>query len=173
MSVLLNTDPILPEIIDEETRLLVIGLALSPKSAEMGHYYDDPDEQFYSLLSSSGLVSEEVTAEQDRKLLNHHIGLTNLIKNKPVTSAEEIKPIDHSIGEIIRTVFDYEPEIVCFNGELTYTHFYDRRGDYGLQKVKVGDARVFVVPDSNTRRCEMSFEEKLGYYEELTKLIRG
>lgn len=173
MSILLNTDPLLPDIIDEQTRLLIIGLALSPKSAETGHYYADSDEQFYALMYHSGLVSEDLTPRQDRELLNYHIGLTNLIKNKPITSTREINPIDHSIGEIIRTIFDFQPEIVCFNGELAYTHFYDRRGEYGLQKVKIGDAKIIVVPDSNIRRCEMTFEEKLAYYEELNNLLRG
>jgi len=93
MSILLNTDPLLPDIIDEQIRLLIIGLALSPKSAETGHYYADSDEQFYALLFQSGLVPEKLTPEQDEVLLKHNIGLTNLIKNKPITSAQDIIPL--------------------------------------------------------------------------------
>ncbi len=173
MSFLLHTDPLLSDIIDDHVKMLIVGLAFSPQSAATGHYYADPEEQFYSLLYQSEIVSTELSAAQDLELPGYGIGLTNLIKNKPIFSAEEINPIDHSIGEIIRTIFDYKPQIVCFNGELAYTHFFDRHGEYGLQKGKIGDAQVFVVPDSNPRRCDMPFEEKLLHYKDLNKIFSG
>lgn len=170
MSVTLNIDPLMEDVLDSNIRLLFVGLAHSPASIASGHFYAEKADQFYQLLFRSKLVDRSLNSKEDRALLQYRIGLTMLVKNRAIEFTTEIKPTDHSMGSLIRTVFTNTPKITCFNGLEVHTRFFDRHADYGLQKETIGDSQIFVVPDSNSDRSDLSFDEKLVYYRQLGKL---
>ena len=171
MSVVLNTDPVLPDIVDANIGLLFVSLAHTPSSVEAGHFHADPSDRFYELLHQSGLINKSIPAEQDTTLLSQGIGLTTLVRTRAIESVAEIEPTDHSIGDLIKLVFQSQPEVVCFLGEETSRRFFDKRGEYGLQNDTIGEALVFVLPDPRESPNTISFDEKLNYYRELRRSI--
>jgi len=171
MSFTLQTDEILPHILSDTIRLLVVGSAPTPVSGELGHYYADKSEQFYRLLHDAGFTDERLTPELDWQLPDAHIGLTHLAVTTSVEHPTDLEPVDYSIGRLIRLVFEYSPKIVCFNGEHAFQQFFDRSCSFGEQKVRIGEATVYVVPSSNTRFDGRPYRKKLTWYENLHQVV--
>lgn len=166
----LRTEELLPDIIDNNVHILFVGLAPSEYSAECGHYYADEDDEFYQLLFDAKLTSEQVIPHRDHTLPEFRLGLTHLSNTKTFAEACEPDPVDYAIGKLIRLVFTHKPCIVCFIGKVAFKQFYDLPADYGVQKERIGSAKVFVVPDSHpTRRNDLK-ADVIKFYRQLYEL---
>ncbi|HKJ69933.1 MAG TPA: mismatch-specific DNA-glycosylase [bacterium] len=163
----LRTEELLPDIIDNNVRILFVGLAPSEYSAECGHYHADEDDEFYQLLFDAKLTSEQVMPHRDHRLPEFRIGLTHLSNTNTLADVDEPDPVDYAVGKLIRLVFTRKPCIVCFIGKAAFKQFYDLPTDYGLQKQRIGTARVFVVPDSHPARRKDPQADVIKFYRQL------
>ncbi len=82
---------ILRDVVVPNPRLLLIGINPSLRSAEVGHHFASPGNPFWRLLFAAKLVPEALTAEQDRRLAEFGIALTNLCA-RGTRSAAELTP---------------------------------------------------------------------------------
>jgi|GEM_PF-1706375 len=170
MSDHLRTEEILPDILNGQVEMLLVSAAVTPASEAAGHYFSGKRSSLYHILYTSGLTSRRLNPEQDRQLLHHGIGVTTLCKTRAVENPEELEPIDYAIGSIIRKVFECRPEVVCFLGLTVFSQFFDRTGDYGLQREQVSGVPVFVVPDIGNVN-ETNGEAVLPHYRELQAFL--
>ncbi|MEJ2049279.1 MAG: mismatch-specific DNA-glycosylase [Calditrichota bacterium] len=171
MTYSLQTKEILPDILDTNIRILFIGAAPSRASADTGHYYADASDQFYQLLFEGGFTEEPLSPEQDHVLPEYRIGLTHLTKTRAVDDPDKLEPVDFSIGRLIRLVFEYSPEVVCFNGEIVFRQFFNTSAQFGPQKERIGGAGVYVVPASSAENDHRAYQEKLKWFRELYRIL--
>jgi len=166
----LPTEDLLPDIIDRRMNLLFVSPAPLHSWVESGHYHVGNGDRFYELLEVAGLTADRIAPSADVTLLDHGIGLTTLSKTKSVHDAEELEPVDFSIGRLIRLVFENSPEIVCCEGKQVFRDFFDRQGDFGIQKEKIADALVFIAPSSTGDQIEYAKLSK--HYRQLRQLLQ-
>ncbi len=74
----LSPDQTLPDHLSQGLKLLFIGINPGYYSAQVGHYYARPGNLFWWALSNSGLLPQMLGPENDEKLLEFKIGLTEV-----------------------------------------------------------------------------------------------
>ena len=70
----------LPDYLQPDLRLVIVGFNPGSRSAEIGHYYAGRGNLFWPLLYESGLIPEPLTYADDARVLEFGIGLTDLVK---------------------------------------------------------------------------------------------
>ena len=70
--------------------MILVGANPGDRSARVGHYYAGRTNQFWPILYESGVIPEPLSYEDDRRMLEFGIGMTDLVK-MPTRGIEEIE----------------------------------------------------------------------------------
>ncbi len=170
---------ILPDYLESDLRVVFCGTAVARDSAAVGHYYAGRGNEFWSLLYESGLTRERLTYEQDARILEFGIGLTDLAKY--VVSSTDVG---------MRTHFDpyrfavsmekYRPRWIAFNGKTAASVAaralrYRKDLLLGPQPWTVAGIPVFVAPSSSSsNRDPNHWQNRMGrvdWFADLAKLL--
>jgi len=87
----------LPDYLKRGLDVVFVGFNPGERSAHIGHYYAGRGNQFWNFLYESGLVPERLRPEQDRRVLEFGLGLTDLVKRWS-RSANELRAEDFNNG---------------------------------------------------------------------------
>jgi TDG/mug DNA glycosylase family protein len=167
-------------------RILFVGINPGVRSAETGHHFAGFSNRFWKLLAESRLVPEPITYEDDARLLEWGLGITNLIA-RPSPGIGDLKPQEYIEGWTIleRKIARYRPRVVALVGVTLYRSIVPlldppgiavattrrARGTpesvLGLRPEVVHGARIFVLPNPSGRNANFSYEEMLGAFTAL------
>ncbi len=161
----------LPDILIPNPLILFVGINPSIRSAEAGHHFASPGNPFWKLLYAARLVPEPLTCEQDGRLIEFGLALTNLCPRATRSAAElTTAEMDRGRAALARKIVRVKPRIVAFVGISIYRHFFRlATGDgAGPKQEKIGDARVFALPNPSGLNASFpGFKDKLVWFEKL------
>jgi thymine-DNA glycosylase len=162
----------LPDYLRGGLDLVFVGINPGMKSAATGHHYAGAGNHFWPLLHESGLVSEPLTYEQDARVLEWNIGLTNLVE-RASPSLADLSPDELRAGarKLRKKLEPHAPRVVCFNGKRIYEVFAGHRCEFGIQPEHIGAATVFVVPSTSARTAAYQRADKLKYFVQLRRIV--
>jgi len=167
----------LPDYLQPGLDIVLIGLNPSSISVREGHYFANPRNRFWTALNRSGLVPVQLSPALDKQLMDHGIGLTDLIK-RPTSQASGLNVADYREGAPIlkAKLLDYQPAIACFHGMMCYRAYLKYaeglrdKPNLGLQRHLIGQSQVFVVPNPSPANAQYSLEALVDWYQQLGKL---
>lgn len=161
----------LPDILRKGMKLVIVGINPGERSAKVGHYYAGRGNQFWPLLYESRIVPEPFEHEDDQRLLQFGIGLTDLVK-RPTRGVEDIKREEFAEGRVLlaRKLEEFQPRMIAFNGSIGYEKFSGRPAKHGLQKEKLYGAQVFVLPSTSGLNT-VGNDTKLRYFRQLAAIL--
>ena len=81
----------MPDLIAPGLDVLFCGISPSLRSAETGQHFARPGNRFWPALHLAGLTPRQLRPEEDRELLDHGLGVTNLV-DRPTRTAAELAP---------------------------------------------------------------------------------
>src|SRR5437867_9009579 len=153
----------LPDYLREGLEIVFVGLNPGLYSAQVGHYFAHKHNRFWPALSASGLVPEPVGPEDDARLLEWGIGLTDVVK-RPTHGIHELTPAEFRRGaKALRDkLVRYKPRIVCFVGLTGYRVCCGSDGSPGPVAGCFAEAQVFVFPSTRPRHDDFSLCSFLG-----------
>ena len=163
----------LPDYLAPGLDLVFVGANPGVISSRLGHYYANPRNPFWTLLHESGLVPEPLTREDDDRILDYGIGLTDLVK-RPTAGISELSADEKRAGatRLEKKLRLVQPLVVCFNGKEVYKGFTGLDCDLGLQRdERIEGARVFVMPSTSPQNTRWSTKRKLGFFRDLKRLV--
>lgn len=167
----------LQDYLEMNLDLVFVGINPSLMAAHRGRYYAGPGNHFYKLLHESGLTPRLVSFEEDYKLLQYSIGLTNIVE-RPTRSAADLKRTELKEGSKVveEKLKLFKPRIAVFNGKCIYevfAHITTKSKFYfGLQPERVGDTAIWVTPSSSARCANFPrMVDKLHFYTALKKYL--
>jgi double-stranded uracil-DNA glycosylase len=162
----------LPDYLRRGMRLVIVGCNPGEQSARVGHYYAGRHNAFWPLLYKSGIVVEELSHKEDRRLIEFGVGLTDLVK-RPTRGEEEIGREEFAEGRVMlaQKLEQFVPRVVAFNGKNVYERFAQRPCVLGLQKDKIYGARVFVLPSTSAKNAAAA-GVKLRYFRQLARFLK-
>src|ERR1700691_4055019 len=70
----------LPDYLRKGMRMILVGANPGDRSARVGHYYAGRGNQFWPIMYESGVIPEPLSYEDDRRILEFGIGMTDLVK---------------------------------------------------------------------------------------------
>ena len=163
----------LPDYLRRGMKLVLVGCNPGDRSARVGHYYAGRSNAFWPLLYESGILPEELSYNDDKRIIEFGIGLTDLVK-RTTRAMEEIERQDYAEGRILlaRKLEEFVPRVVAFNGKHVYERFAQRACKLGLQKGKLYGAQVFVLPSTSGLNTTGK-GVKMRYFRKLAELLRG
>lgn len=155
-------------------RVLLVGINPGIRSAEIGHHFAGPSNRFWKLLYDSGLVPEPIGTEDDVRLPEWGLGITNLIA-RPTRGIDTLRPAEYAEGQRIlrRKVRRWRPDVVAFVGVTLYRSVFARPAALpvvlGLQAERFEEAAVFVLPNPSGRNANFTYAQMLKAYRSLKR----
>lgn len=165
--------PQLGDILIPRPRILFVGINPSIRSEQIGHHFGSPANPFWRLMYAARLVPVEMTCQDDRRLTEFGLALTNLCP-RATRAASELTRDEMNRGRdaLDAKIRRLSPEVVAFVGISIYRHFFGRGTDGGAgpKPRAIHGARVFVLPNpSGLNAAFPGFKHKLVWFERLRK----
>lgn len=120
-----------PPIIDQHSRVLILGSLPGPQSLRAGQYYAHPQNKFWQLIYS--VFDEQVMEDYQSRcefLLQHRIGLWDVLQ-----AADREGALDNNIRNAVANdfiaFFAHYPEVkrIIFNGRTAEKYFRQNYAD--------------------------------------------
>jgi TDG/mug DNA glycosylase family protein len=155
-------------------RILFVGINPGQRSAAIGHHFAGYSNRFWPLLYDSKLVSERIKAEDDGRLPEWGLGITNLVR-RMTPGIDALRPDEYLAGAtaLRRKIRRFKPAIVALVGVSLYRSLFDVRSgtrvSLGLQENTLEGARVFLLPNPSGRNANFSYAEMLRAFRALRR----
>ena len=162
----------LPDRVGPGTRILFVGINPGLRSAATGHHFAGYSNRFWKLLFESNLVPEPLTHQDDWRLPEWGLGLTNIIQRSSA-GIDALKPREYVAGRkrLIATVKRYRPHAVALLGVTIYRTLFP---EYRIGRIRLGpqgkalaDCPVFVLPNPSGRNAHYSYRTMLTAFRAL------
>jgi len=162
----------LPDYLRKGMKMILVGTNPGDRAARVGHYYAGRTNQFWPIMYESGVIPEPIGYEDDRRMLEFGIGLTDLVK-RPTRQVEEIEREEFAEGRVLlaQKLEEMRPRVIAFNGKTVYEKFSGRPCKLGLQREKLYGAHVFVLPATNGENGGAERGVKMRYFKKLAELL--
>ena len=157
--------------------MLFVGINPGVRSAAIGHHFAGYSNRFWKLLYDAKLVPEPLRAEDDRRLGEWGLGITNLIP-RTTPGIDTLRRDEYAAGEVAlrRKVRRWQPEVVVFVGVTLFRAVFGRPAGApvrpGPQRETFQGARVFVVPNPSGRNANFSYAEMLRAFRALGRFVK-
>jgi TDG/mug DNA glycosylase family protein len=163
-------------------RVLFVGINPGVRSAMTGHHFAGYSNRFWKLLNDSRLVPQPITYEDDDRLPEWNLGLTNLIA-RPSPGINDLRPAEYREGWKVldAKIRRLRPGVVALVGVTVYRAILPLLDGspttsagrqplvVGPQRITIHGARVFVLPNPSGRNANFTYAEML---EAFTRLRR-
>ena len=142
-------DKTVPDVIAPQLRVLFCGINPGLYSGATGHHFARPGNRFWPVLHQAGFTERQLAPVEERALLQHGLGITNLVA-RTTAAADEVTKDELAEGyeKLRRKIRRYEPGIVAVLGVGAYrTAFGKPKAAIGSQPEPLGTAAVWVLPN--------------------------
>lgn len=171
----------LPDYLKEDLDVVFVGTSVATASASRGHYYAGPGNKFWEFLWEADLTGERLLVpEQDAKVLEYRIGLTDVVKGRASSSDSLLRSSDYDVPGFIGKIEAFKPFVVAFNGKQAAKKVFSalRKGEpqLGLAEWTLDDSRVYVLPSSSGSSADPNHyapkSSKAEWWHEFGKWLR-
>ena len=139
----------LPDVVAPGLDVLFCGINPSLASAARGHHFARPGNRFWPTLHLAGLTPRTLSPDEDRQLLDHGLGVTNLV-DRPTRTAAELDPEEIRAGAAALAVLvrRFRPRAVAVLGVTAWRLALGRPKDaIGRQAGDLAGAEAWVLPN--------------------------
>ncbi len=173
----------LPDLLAPGLALVFVGLNPSEYSAREGHYFANPRNRFWTAFNRSALLpaalGRECTPSDDRTLLEHGIGFTDVVK-RPTPQGNALKAADyrHWAPLLRGKLLQCQARHVCFHGLMAYKAYLQyAEGEkasplLGPQPNGIGSSAVFVVPNPSPANARYSVDDLAAWYDRVAAVLQ-
>ena len=156
-------------------RVLFVGINPSLASAAAGHHFAGPGNPFWRLLYAAGLTPVLLRPQDDVRLVEFGLGITNLCARATRSAAELSRDEqERGAGELRTKIAALAPRWVALVGLSLYPVVFPggaERGP-GAKRVRIAGARVYVLPNpSGLNASYPGFAHKLVWFERLRRVM--
>jgi TDG/mug DNA glycosylase family protein len=154
----------LQDILAPDLRCVLVGINPGIRSAEAGHHFANPRNDFWRLLADSGLTRRLLDPSEEQELLDDGLGVTNAARRVTRGSGELRRTDFADAGErLARIAIDLRPGAFAFVGKQAY----------GLQQRRLEGRPLFVLPSTSPANAAVPYAEKLAWFSRLRELLDG
>lgn len=168
---------LLRDVIAPHPRLMFVGINPSLRSAEVGHHFAGRGNPFWRVLYAAGLTPVQLTCEEDWRLAEFGMALTNLCP-RPSREASELTAAEIAAGKrlLLRKIRRFRPRLVALVGVSIYRQFFASSASRGagLKPETLEGAAIFVLPNPSGRNAAFpGFEDKVVWFRRLKETLEA
>jgi len=141
-----------PDFLCSGLTVVFVGTSKSTTSAARGHYYSHRSNAFWSLLRATGLIAEDLTADDDVRVSDFGIGLTDLVARAESSDAR-LRAADFDAAAFVARVGASRPRVVAFNGTRAarvVARHLRKPPPSPTAAWRIGEAMVYALPSSSS-----------------------
>ncbi|WP_455388425.1 mismatch-specific DNA-glycosylase [Petrachloros mirabilis] len=166
----------LPDYLQPGLRILFVGINPGLKSAAVGHHFAGHSNRFWKLLYESDLINTRLTYQEDNRLIEWGLGLTNIIGRKSA-SIDVLDPAEYRAGldGLEQKIIRYQPRTIALLGVTIFRILFPAKGRsagplaLGLTNARLAGAPVFLLPNPSGRNAHYSYRVMLAAFRTLRK----
>ncbi len=139
----------IPDVIAPRLNVLFVGINPGLYSGAVGHHFARPGNRFWPVLNKAGFTERQFSPFEERELLKHGYGITNIVK-KSTAMASELGRVELEKGGrgLKAKVRRYRPRVVAVLGlEAFRIAFGNPNALFGPQEQCIGPSRLWVLPN--------------------------
>jgi TDG/mug DNA glycosylase family protein len=162
-----------PDVIAPGLRVLFCGINPGLYSGATGHHFARPGNRFWPVLHAAGFSDRLLAAWEERELLKHGFGITNLVARATATAAE-LRREEFVAGarRLARKVRRYGPAWVAVVGIGAYRAAFARpKAVIGPQPERLGSARLWLLPQPSGLNANHQMPELTAAFRELFRSL--
>jgi len=137
-------------------------------------HFGRPGNRFWPTLHRAGFTPRLFHPSEQRELLQLGFGITNVVA-RATTAADELTNEELIEGGRIleKKVKQYEPRYLAIVGIGAYrTAFARPKAKMGLQEERIGETRIWVLPNPSGLNANYKPAELVEVYRELATAVR-
>jgi TDG/mug DNA glycosylase family protein len=170
---------ILPDHLAPGLRVVFCGTAVSTTSAGRGHYYAGPGNEFWPFLHQSGLMPVLLSPDNDARVLEFGLGLTDLAKQIAASSDAGLA-LHYDIEGFVKKIERFAPVWLAFHGKTagrvaSKALGHGSAASLGEQPWSIGATRVFVLPSASAANRDPKRLEgrasRVDWFRDLAALV--
>jgi TDG/mug DNA glycosylase family protein len=164
-----------PDLVAPDLDVLFCDINPGLWSAAVGHHFARPGNRFWKVLQGAGFSSELIAPQDERRLLELGLGVTNLVPRSSATAAE-LTPDELREGgrRLARTVKRWRPRFVAIVGIGAFRTAYDRpKAVVGEQPETIGGARTWLLPNPSGLQAHYQFDDLVAAFGALREEVRA
>ena len=165
---------VIPALVPAEPTVVFCGMAGADSHKHRDHYYASPGNNFWECLHLSGLTPERLRPEEDRRITDFGMGLTDLVGHWDHQTNKGWVEIDRLVADVEK----WQPEWLAFTAKGTAAYaaraLGHRKPGLGVAEWDIGGTQVFVLPGTsgaNRRRDYDGRPDRLSWWRELAALV--
>src|SRR5438094_1711044 len=166
-------DKALPDVLAPNLRVVFCGINPGLYSAAVGHHFARPGNRFWPALHAAGLTPRRLSPFEDRQLLDHGYGITNLVARATATAdalAEE--ELRAGARQLQRKVPRLRPAWIAFLGITAYrTAFARPQAVLGPQQEKLGTAGLWLLPNPSGLNAHYQLADLASLFRALRQTV--
>jgi double-stranded uracil-DNA glycosylase len=170
----------LPDYLRPGLDLLLVGINPGLRSAALGHHFAGPGNKFWALLFDSGLVPVKLGYEDDHRLVEFGIGITNIVA-RPSGSSSDLRPSEYERGRklLVEKIAAHRPKMAAFVGLTVLRETWSSLSKSRAPRViacgplleTIGETALFVLPNPSGRNAHFSHREMLTHWRRLARSL--
>jgi TDG/mug DNA glycosylase family protein len=162
-------------VLGEGLDVVFCGINPGRWSGAVGHHFAHPGNRFWKALYHSGFTDEELSPEDERRLLDLHLGITNLVRRTTATAAELTDDeLRRAAVRLERKLRRLSPNALAILGLGAYRTAFGRpRATLGLQPERVAACPVWVLPNPSGLQATYGLERIVAEMAALRRAVRA
>jgi TDG/mug DNA glycosylase family protein len=160
----------IPDVLAPGLRVLFCGINPGRVSAAAQAHFANPRNDFWRLLHAAGFTPRLLEPPEQFELLTYGIGVTNAAARTTPGSGDLRKADFAGAAERLeRIAAELKPAWIGFVGKEAYRGAFGERPELGAQKRRLATTRLFVLPSTSPANAAVPWEERLRWFEELSR----
>jgi TDG/mug DNA glycosylase family protein len=168
-------DKTVRDVIAQRLRVLFCGINPGLYTAAVGHHFARPGNRFWPALHAAGFTDHLVSPFDERELLKHGYGITNVVMRTTATadglSREELREGGQQLEAKVRK---YRPRVLAILGLGAYrTAFEKPKAVIGRQEETIGETLIWVLPNPSGLNAHYQANQLASLFSELRSTVEN
>lgn len=160
----------IPDVLAPGLRVLFCGINPGRVSAAAHAHFANPRNDFWRLLHAAGFTPRVLEPSEQFELPAYGIGVTNAAP-RTTPGSGDLRRADFAgaAERLDRIAGELKPAWIGFVGKEAYRGTFAERPELGVQERRLADTRLFVLPSTSPANAAVPWEERLRWFEELSR----
>jgi double-stranded uracil-DNA glycosylase len=160
----------IPDVLAPGLRVLFCGINPGRVSAAANAHFANPRNDFWRLLCAAGFTPRLLEPADQFDLLTYGVGVTNAAVRTTPRSGDLRKADFAGAAERLEQIAaELRPAWIGFVGKEAYRGAFGERPELGVQERRLANTRLFVLPSTSPANAAVPWEERLRWFEELSR----
>jgi double-stranded uracil-DNA glycosylase len=160
----------IPDVLAPGLRVLFCGINPGRVSAAAEAHFANPRNDFWRLLHVAGFTPRLLEPADQFELLAYGIGVTNAAATTTPGSGDLRKADFAGAADRLEQIAaELKPAWIGFVGKEAYRGAFGERVELGVQERRLANTRLFVLPSTSPANAAVPWEERLRWFEELSR----